>query len=482
MKNYNFLGVIILVICATVLATAPLAGAEEKYRIDPRKWAEARNFVDDPKPLPDYVKLFLPPSVYENYTYDIDKMKALQAEAVGFKAPDVVGKIAPEITPGKYTYQDKQSKPGLKQLMIPIVYDTFFKAAGPPFGGTFSEFEVVPTQQYYYCLPHLEATIKNRGKVKVDEQGFMDWKTFESGILFPKPSGSDRMKAMQIIYNWEFQYMGADALATNNFSLSWDKNLRKMSEFLAYGEFFRLAGRVTDEPFGFYDKRSQKLGEYRVSVAPMVRPRDVYGNITLQLLTLDANTPHSNYVYAATLRRVRKFSGTDTQDTSMGSNITYDDAGGFARKLSPTVFPYEYKILAEREYLVPEAVVPGATIYVTSEDAQIHNLKMVRRPICVVELRQKDPTYIYSRTVLYFDKENFDLYLAENYDQKGRLFRLVYLIPGFNPKSGIKYSWIRPNYNMLVEQTAIGWEAPCVPANYYTRDRYSLSNLQKFLK
>ena len=50
---------------------------------------------------------------------------------------------------------------------------------------------------------------------------------------------------------------------------------------------------------------------------------------------------------------------------------------------------------------------------------------MERRPIYVLKLTQLDSNYVYSKRVFYIDKETFNFYQIENYDQKGRLYRTV---------------------------------------------------------
>jgi len=62
---------------------------------------------DDPRP---YLKEFgpkqvLPKDLYAKLSFDEEKMRSLWSEIVGFRAPDVVGKIAPEIKPGKYRFR-----------------------------------------------------------------------------------------------------------------------------------------------------------------------------------------------------------------------------------------------------------------------------------------------------------------------------------------------------------------------------------------
>ena len=66
----------------------------------------------------------MPPEVYKKVTYDVEAMKRTWAEVIGFKSPDVVGKMYPEIKPGKYTYKDKEKLP-FDKMMWKHLYDRF---------------------------------------------------------------------------------------------------------------------------------------------------------------------------------------------------------------------------------------------------------------------------------------------------------------------------------------------------------------------
>ena len=122
------------------------------YKIKYEDIDNQKSFFDDSKPLyPEFFKKVVSPEAYNNLTYDVAVMKSLWAEVVGFKAPDVVGKVAPEIKPGIYSYKDKNKFP-FKELMCPELY-TRFAPGGKPQVGNFPEIKVVPTRQYYYPLP-----------------------------------------------------------------------------------------------------------------------------------------------------------------------------------------------------------------------------------------------------------------------------------------------------------------------------------------
>jgi len=52
-------------------------------------------------------------------------------------------------------------------------------------------------------------------------------------------------------------------------------------------------------------------------------------------------------------------------------------------------------------------------------------------------MKQQDPNYIYSKRIVYVDKETFLPYLWEYYDQKGRLYRTFDVEWGFIKPMGL---------------------------------------------
>jgi hypothetical protein len=71
---------------------------------------------------------------------------------------------------------------------------------------------------------------------------------------------------------------------------------------------------------------------------------------------------------------------------------------------------------------------------------ELHN-EWERRPVYVLQLTQLDPNYIYSKRILYIDKESFTLLFTENYDQKGRLYRTHENFHAFHPEQGMFHWW-----------------------------------------
>jgi hypothetical protein len=398
---------------------------------------KARQFVDDPRnycSTLDWRKI-LPKEELSKFLFDVEKMKARWAELVGFRSPDIVDKIAPEIKPGVYNYKDKEKYPGLKELMIPEIYEQF-RPGGRPFAGNFQQIEIVPTQQLYAPLPYAEMSLKNAGTAKQDDRGYFIADTYDGGLAFPKPSG--KFKAMQVLYNNFYNPHALDSCYMWDQTRGFTKELREDWSALSYGGQLKVHGRATP-PFGWYDERAKRQGELKVMGIIMVAPRDMFGTIATQYQYLDPQKLNRFIVYIPGLRRVRQMTATDTQDVQSGNpDSTNDDFGGFCQKMSPTVYPLEYKIIAEREYLFLSPQSGCSNYYISSSSKGLEriNSKWERRPVYVVELTELDKSYVYSKRILYVDKETFLILYTKNYDQKGRLYRTMEAGMGFIPEAG----------------------------------------------
>ncbi|MBI5445720.1 MAG: DUF1329 domain-containing protein [Deltaproteobacteria bacterium] len=433
---------------------------------------------DDPRPYLTTIgpKQVLPPKLYAKLSYDVNAMKEEWSELVGFKAPDLVGKIAPEIKPGKYSYKDLAKYPGLKELMWPEMYNRI-KPGAPPHAGNIPEFEIIPTRQYYYALPIAEATKKNLGKSKLDAKGYLIPESWQGGYPFPKPSGP--FKAQQVMYNVEKR------------SLAWELSFYLLGRIMGFtkdlkmdfdGSYdvahLRLAGRTLMPPYGWFDERAKQRKEFKSYAFGFLAPRDVYGTVQGSTYFLDPTEADQLMIYIPSLRRIRKMSATDTQDPVMGQDQIYDDTEGWNQKLSPTRFPYKFEIVAEREYLCPASSIDGSE-YISSKGFELHNVKMERRPMYVVKLTQLDPNYVYSYRLFYVDMETFNYIHVENYDRKGRLYRTFELAGGFHPEMGI-FSWsggigVLKDHIDLHSGLSQSYQLPA----FYTREDVSLQAITK---
>ena len=438
-----------------------------------------KRLFDDPRPvLKNYGPTTLPPKEMVQYlTHDINKMKSLWEEIVGFKAPDVVGKIAPEVKPGKYSWQDVKSNPGLQELLPESIMD-MIREPGPPFAGAIAEFEIIPTRQYYYPLPIAEATKQNLGKAKLDDKGYMITESIVSGIPFPRPSG--KFKGRQILYDSKYRYIdyGLNFLGASNL-VGFDSNIKQDNKQNYYLSMQRLGGRVMFEPKGFLNDRAAERREHCGIQIHYNEPRDITDMIWQSFQFQAADVYNQDMLYIPSMRRIRKLSATDTQDPMPGISSTYDDVGIFNQKISPVRYPMECKVVEEREYLMLAPTEDGSE-YIRSDDMAMVNVKLERRPVYLLECTLLDTNYVYSKRVIYFDKEFLTCLWGDYYDQKGRKYRSQYTswgwIPQYGNITGSSASWHYIDY--VDKHSEIEKMTVILPADW-PENAISLRNLMK---
>ncbi|MEW6441586.1 MAG: DUF1329 domain-containing protein [bacterium] len=479
MKTTRVLGPAVFLLAQ--LLFQPLVAAAEKYYTPVNKLLEVKDILDDPEPFYtkcNYYKDFIPQQVWDQIVTDEQKSKEVWEQAVGLKAPDLVGKIAPEIKPGPYTLADKAKYP-FKDLMIPVVYQMWNEPGTegqPNHFGCFTEVEVIPTQQLWHGLPVAEATLKNMGQTKQDAQGYMVLDSYKAGFPFPRPSG-DHM-GLQLLYNWKKRKVAPDSSLQYDLTLGIDSRWNIDHRGIADYYWLRTQGRVQYPPLGWLDERAEKAQEEMIQTYIVLAPRDLYGNVYNITFYGDPHKESNFLAYVNLLRRVRKLSSSDRQDQAVGQDMCYDDADGFAQDLTPDRYPYEYKIIEEREFLFPAYTLEGKSWFDSKEKFKWKELKLERRPCWVVEMIQKDSNYIYSKRIAYFDKETlWPLYFAY-YDQKGRLYRDVLYEWGFVKPLGY-YNYFNVLNRDFIDVHSTFTRGLGYPALWLNRDDMSLREMMK---
>ena len=468
------------IICSiSILLIAQIAWAGERYQIKQTDYDKCKKLLDDPTPFftcNENWKKWIPAEVYDKLIYEPEKMKKLWAQIVGFKAPDVVGKIATEIKPGKYTLADKE-KYGFDKLMPEFYYNKFNQPGvnGPNHAGNFTEFEVVPTRQYYLSMPAAEATKNNQGKTRLDDKGYIQDETYISGYPFPRPSGPQ--KGWQILYNFDKNYNEMDSAIFNPRAAGVNSNFKIDHQSSGYYALVKTSGRVLP-PAPWFDARAKKMKEQSILVYEALAPRDEFGNAYSLTKYTDADKANNGMVYYNMIRRIRKISASDSQDQLIGSDACYDDDSGFSQGITRSSFPFEVKILEEREYLVPALTLDGSPWFDSKEKFLYKNIKFERRPVYVLELKELDSNYIYSKRILYIDKETFSLFLTMNYDQKGRLYRTYSIFQAFLPKMGL-LTWFQDMQLDFIDTHSTIEDSMGYPAPFLNRRDLSVRRLMK---
>ncbi|MBW1894897.1 MAG: hypothetical protein JRI91_14560, partial [Deltaproteobacteria bacterium] len=129
-------------------------------------------------------------------------------------------------------------------------------------------------------------------------------------------------------------------------------------------------------------------------------------------------------------------------------DLTYDDLSLISQKITPERYPYKFEIIEEREYLMPVEYNTGKVWIDSKNGYALREAQFMRRPCYVLQMTKLDKNYVYSKRVLYIDKETFRsvfLYIdketfrsvfSANYDQEGRLYRTQIYLTAFMPDTG----------------------------------------------
>lgn len=343
---------------------------------------------------------------------------------MGFTATSKTGMVAPEIKPGvvidSSNYKDY---PGLRDLLPEGLYQRLDPGSYAPL----APMKIKETDQYHFSRGCLELTLESEKTVKLAEDG-VTLEGFKGGIPFIHPQNGNEL------IQWVDWFYGGDTFGFRPARMRLygkdNKPEREMRQQINYILYYGPMDWRRGNPLANPD------GIHFVGSGVFVYPRDISGTSYVRKRFLDGDKADEFLLYVASMRRVRRMSGRDTQDPLFGSDLLWDDYKTFWQKLSAKEFPNDYKMLPEREMLAPtwvdynwpnDRITAGYQDY-SVEEAEtgtlLHFGSWQRRAVLTVEVISKDPAYVYSRRVLHNDMESTGQLCEDLYDPSGRLWRV----------------------------------------------------------
>jgi len=345
------------------------------------------------------------------------------AKMLGFKVKDKVGKVAPEIKAGMVINSSNyKDYPGLKELLPQSLYDRLDPASYAPL----APIKIVETDQYHLGQGWIDKTKQSLKTIHLADDG-ITLQGYVGGHAFIKPK-----TGAELIQWSDNPYLG-DSFAMRPMRLRLynreNKPEREMRQHLNVSRYLNC----TDwRPEGLLPNPEQI--HYVVS-GTFIYPRDISGTAYVRKRFIPADKPDEFLLYIASMRRIRRMSGRDTQDPLFGSDLVWDDYNVFWQKLSSTDFPNDYNLLPAREMLLPtwidydwpdDRASAGYTDFNVDESGDqvyLNYGSWQRRWVYMVESVSKDPAYCYSKRVITNDPEGHVQIQTDLYDQGGRLWR-----------------------------------------------------------
>ncbi len=350
-------------------------------------------------------------------------------EYLGFDMPALVSqsKLAPDVKPGiVITGENYQNYPDLKDLLPPSLYYRLKPGAYPHY----SDIKVVPTHQYYPAASKQEWSKKSGAKAKVSPNDeLLGW---EAGIPFPKPK-----KGVECAHNCSVLGMGSDtaSLAPVHFYLH-DRYQKKerYRKLNLYWSHFR--GRSVLPPTPFDPKHPDVLDKGSIVA---FYPFDIQGFAGVRTRFMNIKKEDEFVTYIPALRRIRRLSGSDTQDPILGSDIPWEDWMGYWQRISPFIWRgVKFKLLGKVEVLLPWHYIRP---YRLDPDKGVAYTRWERRFCWLTEIIIPDSRYMYSKRRVYTNMELGKADYTECYDRRGSLWRTYLLYHYFNPENGIDSCW-----------------------------------------
>jgi len=266
-----------------------------------------------------------------------------------------------------------------------------------------------------FCPEFYAAVEKNKETCYLDEDGSIQG--FNGAIAFPNPKNG-----VEAIWNIRRMYLGDDADSVQCRRLvSPSGKIRKgmwQTKVLNYGET-----RLKTRPFPNPEKVFQKIRNLTLF------PADEKGTDFLSIAYLKDSRLEDTWLFLPTLRRVRRAPTMTNGGQINGAESTMDETG---LEFRGTVNHWDWKLIGKKEMYIAYNNYDLFPPDTEDEDecwAMDINPERIRyelHRVWVVEGTLKEGLdHPYSRRVGYYDEDFWQPVLADRYDQRGNLWRIL---------------------------------------------------------
>jgi hypothetical protein len=329
-----------------------------------------------------------------------------------------------------------------------------------------------------YSKKFWDASEANAGKYDLDPKtcGLRDVKTgkvpdFYFGYPFPKIDPKDPQAACKMAQNFAAaggQNNGIGATFTLN-GIDGTGEFKRIKLWV-HGQAFvgRSAGPLPNP---------EALRATGMSSA--IEPQDVDGVGGLSKVLNDWTAQDQSWFYVPATRRVRRVNAATRSDPVAGLDIFGDDINCYAGKVEY----YKWKLIGEGNVLAPvlspyplpqkqvsptrwEVSIPyfkGAYETPGAKGAPwliVDNLKMVPRPVWILEGQSEDPYYNFGKVIMYMDKDMYRIYWKLVHNRAGEYFYNAMCAYHWSKTDDGSYTAVSPNMvvgvNDKTNRAAIG--------------------------
>ncbi|MBN2107425.1 MAG: DUF1329 domain-containing protein [Deltaproteobacteria bacterium] len=268
-------------------------------------------------------------------------------------------------------------------------------------------FSITPYTQVIETTGVVTATKKYAPSVKVNAEGDIVNYADIAGVPFPSPK-----TGLEIAWNFDFNTHGD----SNHYSrigpviapgVSIERNTNQDMYELYW------IHRTDVDPVPAYADNPK--GIHRGLFLHLYDPPESQNSRFFNLRYIDKNKEDDGYMWYAPFRRIRRINVGQRTDTIDGSDMIYDDEYGWDGHIQRNT----YKLIGKKDLLCSRHTdikkfqrAPG--------QAAPNNITRERIATYVVEVKSKDPHYLYGKRIWYVDPETYLMLWAEMYDELQR--------------------------------------------------------------
>ncbi len=278
-------------------------------------------------------------------------------------------------------------------------------------------FTIIPYKRYVETKGMIEATNKYHTQVKADAEGILQNYGDIAGMPYPNPDLKDPVKGgQQLAWNYDFN--------THGDAYHWLRTgpaleVKQRTERVSSQDMTELyfVSRVDVDPKPNLMASNPK-GMRRGYFLHMYKPAEFINTRMFNIRYLDYNKSDDGYMWYSQFRRIRRISTAQRTDSIDGSDLIYDDEylwdGAIPRNTYKYIGTKDLLCSRQQDLKILQRV---------SGQGMPNGITRERLNTIVVEVKSKDPNYIYGKRLWYLDPESYYIQWTEIYDNLGRFWK-----------------------------------------------------------
>ncbi len=284
------------------------------------------------------------------------------------------------------------------------------------FGAKSLSFSIVPYRPYTVSTGLVAATKKHASSSKLDDERMLVGYGDVAGVPFPQPK-----TGIEMAWNFDSNTRGDShqEIGTGTVVNCRTGNERKAG-MLRWEQFW--IGRYDTEPIPKIPKKDNPRGIARSWFQRHTAPVDFVDTTVLELKYLDHKRLEDVWVYTVMFRRIRRYSASQRTDSIDGTDMIYDDQDGWYTHVVHNT--YDFK--GRADLLVARHQDAGVLVRPKGQGFW-DGVQRERTNHWVLEVKNKDKGYIYSKQIWYLDPETWQMNFKVMYNRKGELWKMYEL-------------------------------------------------------